>query len=225
MPVGIEVINSSGQFQINDEFSNMHMTAKGTLSLVSNPLWLNQGQVVFVEGVNPIMMFGPNIAGVGGACIIEKTAAPGGFNFRIMSYSFWGGASAGTVQIIPYYVFDTKPPTPSNFGLQIFNSSGVLKFDSQSKFLKIKAMAVLGEDGEIPVPFGKVYAACMARSPFWREDTGEEIEMYGYCAHVNQSRVKVQLTRVDEPMNTMTVPRPSTAYLTPTVIVADVTNY
>lgn len=131
MPVGLEILNAAGYFQIDSTFVNLRLIAKGTMHVpppVSSGLdFIANSVSVFVNAVSPVVAFrSPMITGIG----ILNTLTPSLYQVRAVA------AVEGDVE---YFIFDRAAPAPSNFGLQVFDNTGTntLVYDSGDKSLRV----------------------------------------------------------------------------------------
>lgn len=160
MPTGFQAFNDNNYVQIDDQYSNLRLVTKGTLPAGKN--------VVSVTGTYPLVVLrleqptgGTDVFAYPESCI----RSGGKWDFTL-STTLGGVFKPGTV--FEYYVFDKAEPTPSNFGLQTFDSTGKLIYDSNDRYLKIVSQITtpnFRNIGTIPVPSGKKYGLIFGRFP------------------------------------------------------------
>lgn len=118
MTAGLELINNSGTVLINAENPNLAFRAKGSLT----------GSGTFtITGINcPVV----GINCTGGRAGITAISTSG------TSKTYTVTASSGSV-VTEWYHFDLLTAPSSGPGLQLFNASGQLTFDSSAKILRV----------------------------------------------------------------------------------------
>lgn len=148
---GITVTGSSGNLQIDDTFLNYRMVAEGSKPLSkfnssTNTVPANN-TVVYSGGPNPILM----------AKVSSIFVAVSGKSFS-GSTTTWELAT-DTSGTFNYVIFDTQPPLPSNFGLQLYGPDGGLVFDAvNSKLLRVYNI-LSGTSASLPA--GRTFAAAL----------------------------------------------------------------
>lgn len=138
MTAGLQIINSSGQIQIDENLIVPRFVASGSVARDpqqgSGPLVINLGNYgINIQEEIPIILVRPAEYNrfVGGAYITRAygTAPPG--NYCLIDNSDCG---------FDYSVFSTKVAgvrDNGNFGFQTFNSSGVLIYDSNNRHTRV----------------------------------------------------------------------------------------
>lgn len=133
MAFGAKIINDTGSIQIDQDYKNLAMVAKGNI-VTTNTIGGGYSWVdLTITGINPILAL---------RCTTRSchyyyiTNSGSNWTYRI----FINNSTAG-VDTITYYVFD-EPPTPvmSGFGMIIFNSASQPCFDNRHKYLRVTAM-------------------------------------------------------------------------------------
>ena len=146
---GIQVTGEGGNLQIDDTFFNYRLVSQGAKSLAAfsfNDNAIPAGNTVSYSGINPIIMFKTSSIYV---AIASKEVSGSTHTWTLAS------DAAG---ICNYVIFDTAPPVGGNSGLQLFNESGTLVFDSSSQLLRISGV-VSGASATMPA--GRTYASSL----------------------------------------------------------------
>jgi hypothetical protein len=122
MSAGFEVINDSQSILIDQNFQNLALVAKGTISIGSNS---SPGGY---SGFTTIPATGIPLIFIRCAGWVAVTGATNGrFDWRM----------AKGVTTFDYYAFAPPQSIGGNLGLQVFGSDGTLCFDAQQKYLRI----------------------------------------------------------------------------------------
>ena len=149
MPVGLQSIGDHGAVQIDQDYRNYH------LSQVKE-VWVGSGSATVDFGGLVAPLIGIYDSG-DGACFRTITRTGDYGLFRVFR------KSPGTVKIV---VFDLIPPTNTGCGLQVFDGSGSLVFDSGAKYMRV--LDHRGEQGTFGYGVGKV--AVIPFSQYMRSD-------------------------------------------------------
>lgn len=118
MPAGLQVINSNGFVQIDENFRNLVFKEKGTFS--GSPYTFTKSGLI-----SPVLAFrstGPT--GVGLDYI--SRGAGGAHTWHALDPGFNGD----------WWLFDVPTDLGGNVGLQVFTAAGNLAFDSNRKYMK-----------------------------------------------------------------------------------------
>ena len=135
MPAGLQVFNDSGIVQIDGTYSNLQLTAKGTAST-------SMQNLSYFTQANGTFRYNTPYTTVSFTGNTPVFAVSGDSTVSVVSTSVSG--SVWTVGIITpngpasfeWYVFDEASSSGGNYGLQVFNDSGVLVFDSSNKYFR-----------------------------------------------------------------------------------------
>ena len=149
MTAGIQISGQGGFTQIDSDMHNWRLVKKGVVNLIkfNHNTNSNDTPPIEVTGVSPIIFFGQASIRI---AVVSKTRSGSTHSFRV------AGDSSGSV---PYYIFDRATPVEGSFGLQLFDGSGTIAFDSTDKMLRIQGL-YSGAGGTISgLPTGKTYAA------------------------------------------------------------------
>ncbi|MEJ5862094.1 hypothetical protein [Pseudomonas farsensis] len=232
MPAGFQVFNEGGVIQVGDDWKNFALIDKVTKA---------SANINFGRGFNGVqydlenysdLVFIRSEQAFGVPAIIHEPGSPS----RLYVAS---AGSAGTP--LTLYVFRQQPPTPTTFGLQVFNSSGELMFDAVSKFCKIEAV-LPNTNMEVVTSFqlldGKDYAVMVptyaGKETVTVNNIGGE---YMVTKTYNAKRVLIEGSKVSsghyvtwtafQQRFSGSVPPPSAIFTFPggPLVVADVTNY
>lgn len=142
MAVGLRVRNNSNIIQIDNQYKNLAMRQKGTVTTVAGVIPQFNSNVAYatitVSGTNPQIALIPTEAAVAGLWYISMSGS--NFVFHIVS------REAAT---IPYYIFDNTLSGTAGAKLKMRDAGGNLFFDSSNKYLKIVGM--LNTDNDTPI--------------------------------------------------------------------------
>lgn len=127
MPAGLEIINTSGSVLIDENYANLAVSASGTLTFSSDGTQ-NISLPYYANGLrNPIIAL--RVTGSGGAGVRNTTRNNVAMTATAVIY---GKAGAN----VSWWSFD-MPQVVSSSGLQIYNSAGILVFDSGNKYARV----------------------------------------------------------------------------------------
>lgn len=166
MAAGLTVYNTAGTIQIDENYRNMMVANSGTngTPTATNISW-------------PL-------------CAIRSTSLVLAYNLTntsTASYTVWGGGAGYN-----WYVFDLRVTPSTNVGLQVFNGSGELIFDSGQKPMRIVDYFVFNNESEWngvsrTYPAGRTYAVIIGKyatkftsETLNRDSCGWEIQQNGY---------------------------------------------
>lgn len=177
MAAGLTVYNTAGTIQIDENYRNMMVANSGTngAPTATNISW-------------PL-------------CAIRSTSLVLAFNLTNTStatYTVWGGGTGYS-----WYVFDLRVTPSTNVGLQVFNPTGELIFDSGQKPMRIVDYLVFNNESEWngqtrTYPAGRTYAVIIGKyatkfvaESLNRDSCGWEIQKDAYYsgASVNNNVV------------------------------------
>ncbi len=140
MPVGFQSIGDSGTVQIDSDFKNYTLASSGTLTLSSaNAVKSIWGAMLTVTGVAPIVAFNRL------RLFVYRVQQSG----NSWTYHFVGLTSPELTNpaTFNYYVFDVGySGSGNNVGLQLFDTTGNLTFDSNAT----QFPNVVGTRSELP---------------------------------------------------------------------------
>ncbi|MHC5347475.1 hypothetical protein [Metapseudomonas furukawaii] len=133
MVAGIQVFGDAGNVQITDQFVSMNFLETRTVQIVNSLSYspARWGEVT-VAGDNPIAVLGST----GGAAVVQyKRTNLGNGQWR---FTF----AAGFAVSVKMFFFERSKSIPAgnNFGLQLFNASGELCFDSATPVMSVRAV-------------------------------------------------------------------------------------
>lgn len=202
MPAGLQVINEYGTIQIDQDYINLCLSAKGTMTTSNDGLVHPQPMevaTISVNGSNPLLALrGPT----GKRLNVERVSVSGNiFTFRVKSQS----SSSFTFS---YWVFDKAEWAMSGnlgVGLQVFKGNGEVAFDSGSRPLRIVDVVDFGQptstipnttgtftqEASIGVPGGRTFATIQGANCYvatqW--DTGQYSNSSGYPEEIEEDPV------------------------------------
>ncbi|HWX01430.1 hypothetical protein [Collimonas sp.] len=127
MAAGLQVFGDSGVAQIDQDYFNYVFKQSGALSFPDAVA--GRTVSVSVGGVSPIVVIKSQNLGI---AIWRVSQSGSAFTFEFVQDAV---SPPGTP--FQWYLFDKGPPSPGNFGLQVFGPDGSLSFDSSSFNLKI----------------------------------------------------------------------------------------
>lgn len=198
---GFQVWGQNGNLQLDASTSPLILAAKGTINAYSSSYnypgrtinsfpYFNQIQYANTRSRNPLLVLAPNSgwpAFVSRFGIDSNNTATWSVHLYIQD----GSQSDATVPL-NYWIFDTVPNVETHTGLNIYNSSGTVIYNSDYKPLRIQAVAdtptgVFYDGTSSPSGFGSISApsgsyggfvlspryyhnnAPTVYQPFWRE--------------------------------------------------------
>lgn len=155
MPVGIEVVGNHGSVVVDSETANLSFLAKGTVTVAGPNAGTN---ITFPGATNPIICFRSDNAVI------------------LRDFSIASGVVTATLVSTPgstvhWYAFDVPTFVASSQGLQLFNASGVLTFDSSIMPMVLESVTQVSDASGLTFPPpvasvsapSSVYAACLAK--------------------------------------------------------------
>lgn len=218
MPIGFQSINDWGTVQIDEEYSSICLQSSSVITINGNMV----DTTLDVYGKNPFLLFGStNGAGI----VVRSRVNISGSTWR---YTLQANTSVN----VRVYVFDNSVPFSGNSGMQVFNSSGVLIFDSNAPFLRLTSVLQLSGSGpqSFTVPNnGRTYVVALTYSRLSIEkrpvthapwDLYQEGLWYdGY--NINIDRVKTDYVGGENPSSWI----PNSSAAPPQILVVDITGY
>lgn len=125
MTTGLQIVNDAGTILIDENYTNLALRLKGTVTLDSDGVAL-----VAVAGLaSPVV-----------AVRCTTAQAYGELGSGNTSLRIRGNPGAS----VTYYIFDTPVGSGLHQGLQVFNAAGVLCFDSGRSYARVRA-AITGD--------------------------------------------------------------------------------
>lgn len=148
MAVGFQVIGDAGNVLVSQDYKNMQMVEKGTITAPGS------GAASYTAGftrtglVAPLMFLAGASLATGYACTRN---ADGSTYFQIIMPL---GAT------VTFYIFDTAAAANPHGALQVYNAGGEVVFDSGAKALRIAAQVNVppGAGGFTSLTSGRSYA-------------------------------------------------------------------
>ncbi|GEM_PF-6981959 len=156
MPAGFQAFNTAtGSVQVDENYANLALLTKVTITSAANGNWAATATLSVASPTMPVVA-------VQSAVFVQlfRVYQSGG-NWTFVYHA----ASAGAA--INCYVFG-KPvaPSGSGAGLQVFDASGSLTFDSRLKYARVAQMisgASYASTPAVTLPSGRTYAAVQCR--------------------------------------------------------------
>lgn len=156
MPAGLQVYNSDGVFQIDGEFKNLCLRSKVTVTC----------NVATSNGTNNnYASAAQNYSGITNLVIALRSSATcmvywvSATQFVIISDT--NGAS------VTVYLFGDPPAASGTSGLQVYNATGQLVFDSDRQYMRVAGFQIMSAHfATYNYPAGKTYAT-IASGGFW----------------------------------------------------------
>ncbi|CAB3795445.1 hypothetical protein LMG28138_03881 [Pararobbsia alpina] len=138
MSAGLQVWNEGDLFQIDGTYSNMQLRSSQSADAIYTSVYIGSNPQGSYTGILPIATFNVRASSPvfalyspGNPSVIKSTQTDNAGNWTVQVLCAFVG------QVVTLLSFDTATPTASNFGLQVFNESGVLVFDANSAPLLI----------------------------------------------------------------------------------------
>lgn len=156
MATGIQILNNADTVQVDDTYFNYQLIAKTSLASSVSGYTRQSEVVVMIQGLSSLAAIQTSVKHcLASISNVDATT----WSMRIVL-----DAPAGT--LITVYHFAAKLPASTRCGLQIYDSSGKLKFDAASRFLRVQK--VLSGDyrhmfRETALPKGRTYASIFSR--------------------------------------------------------------
>ena len=128
MPAGLEIINTSGSVLIDENYKNLAVSASGSFTFVAGDFGRVNVSIPYIaNGIrNPIIA----IRVTGGYAGVRNTNIN---DIALTATAVFFGDTGATVE---WWCFDI-PTVVSTSGLQVYNSSGELVFDSGNQYARV----------------------------------------------------------------------------------------
>ncbi len=186
MPAGFQLFGAHGVMQIDGQYANLGLTAKGVITIPpsgsitqSTPMVSGIAPQISVRGITPILCLRPTV--------VHATIARVQRSGEVFSYTVIGSASPAG-ETFEYFVFDQMrlaiPLSNSKSGLQLFTPDGNIVFDSNANPMRVVAAGsisnapLLSTPGSLNVGYSGVYAACISQ--------GRIDSVYSYPSRMTQ---------------------------------------
>lgn len=217
MPAGFQSFNDSGTVQIDDTYPSLILNASPTITVTGA-----YDTILDVNGANPMLFLGQtNGAGV---CVRSRV----NIGTNVWRYTMQASSTVN----VRIYIFDYATPYAGNYGMQVFNGSGVLIFDSNAPFFKMVAIYQVGTIANqtfyAPAD-GRSYAAALTYNRLTVEKrpiTHAPWDVSQEGLWVSGTALTVDSFKVDSVGGeTSGVSRPNTYSGGPQILVVDVTNF
>lgn len=159
----IEIIGDDGNILINDEYKNLVLLSKQTVTFPGPPGSTFLGSLAYVSvpatsNNVPVMAISSTFLCSQSQCTYQG----GNWVFQLSC------APAGIGQTATVYFYAVPEEVPNANGqVQLFNGVGKLVFDSNLKYMKMEKPFFVNDDGPIdtPVTVGRSYAVIHSKLP------------------------------------------------------------
>lgn len=215
MPTGFQSVNDWGTIQIDETHVAVCVRNAPVITIYTFDTFYD------LEGVNPLMFLGDT----GGVGVVIKSR----INIGTNRWRFVFIASAAVNVRIWHY--DSGIPTYSTYGMQVFNPSGGLIYDSGANVLSMKAVYQL--QGAGPQTFntpgdGRTYAAALTYSRMSvdkRPVTHAPWDVWQEGLWVSSSQIYVdRVLSSSVGGEDAAVSRPNNSFAPPQILLIDVTG-
>lgn len=150
MAAGLQVFNNSNTIQIDSLYKNYRLLSHGFVTITyanddMNPNTAYVEGIVTVSGAqNPMIALSVNV----NIRSWREQLSADTFRFR---FSVDGLSTIPRPFNAEYYVYDAPPPTPTNpgFGLQVYNASGQVVYDSGFGYMRV--LGVINQSATFPL--------------------------------------------------------------------------
>lgn len=147
MTAGFQVINDAGTILIDENYKNISMKDKRTVTIgaAGAPQLFGANQFTVASCVSPVVFIQCSTGG----CFVSGVTVSGG----TATITVRGPAGVSVT------VFTFDEPTVGSFGLQVYNASGQVVFDSSNKYARVVDV-VSGTTAQIVKTYtsGRTYA-------------------------------------------------------------------
>lgn len=171
MPAGFQLFGAHGVMQIDGQYANLGLTAKGAITIPpsgsitpSTPMVSQIAPQISVKGITPIVCLRPTVVN---ATIARVQRSGDVFNYTVI------GSASASGETFQYFVFDQMrlaiPLSNSKGGMQVFTPDGNIVFDSNANPMRVIAVGsvpsapLLTTPGALSAPSPGVYAACISQ--------------------------------------------------------------
>jgi hypothetical protein len=162
MTAGIQIVNENSVIQIDQDYKNLVMVAKGSVTTTGA---LPTTADISVTANNPVIAFVSSVP----VCVTRMQSSGTSWIYRVATF--------GAAATVDYYVFDTPElvTVSDTFGIEVRKADGSLAWHSSMKTLKVVAFLEVpvpnvndndaGSDS-VSLPGGKTYAIVPANQIF-----------------------------------------------------------
>jgi hypothetical protein len=158
MPAGLTIYNTSNTVQVDENYKNLAFRERRAISL-SHAFGVAYVDIA-ITGANVVIgMQSYNYAPFLLAVSLSGTTWTYRWGFNNVT-----GVSSDTAYL---YIFDDPPPNPDHFGLEVYNASGGLVFQSNTQGLKI--VSVQGGASGYTGTSGRTYVPVIVQASIWPE--------------------------------------------------------
>jgi len=158
MPAGLTIYNTSSTVQIDENYKNLAFRERRAISLShsAGAAYLD----IAITGTNVVVgMQSGNYA----PFLLAVSLSGSTWTYR-WGFQYMGGPTSDTAYL---YIFDDPPPNPDTFGLEVYNASGGLVYQSNTQGLKI--VSVQGHATDYTGTSGRVYVPLILEASIFPE--------------------------------------------------------
>ena len=167
MAAGFQIVNANGIVQVDENYVNLGLVAKGTITIPAGGIggMAAPAQISFT-GASPILCIRP----VSTYAFIRSVTKLGNtFSYTVNGGYSGAGNTSPTAETFNWYIFDRMSQIAvTNYGIQIYNASGELTFNSSSNPMRIAGVgqtpnaALSTAPATVSAAQAGIYAACIS---------------------------------------------------------------
>jgi hypothetical protein len=180
MPAGFQIIGDHGAVQVDENFVNLGLTAKGSVSMPASAGLLAQATIT-VTGDTPILCIRPLSTY---ASIYSVTKSGNQFTYTLVG-GFTGSAAAA--ETFDWYVFDKMPAgTAGSVGIEVRDANGTTTFNSNFTPMIVSAIGTIptagmpGNPASVDTGVARTYAACLSEGRIAAAPNGNGVNGFIY---------------------------------------------
>lgn len=178
MIAGFDVKGDHGEYQLTDGGFYPSLTHKGRATLSDRPGRWNGATLRIPNAYMPMVALRPTFAS---DMDIQVFGTIRQWQDGNDTYVYIGGCSyysSRPVQYMDYWVFDRPTPTVHGEGIQLFDETSLIRYDSSAAPLNVVSL------GRVVVPDGKQYGVISQINVGLREEEINSFRDYAYSAEV-----------------------------------------
>lgn len=167
MPAGFQIVNSSGVVQVDENYVNLGLVAKGTITIPAGGIGgLAAPAQISFTGVSPILCIRP----VNTFAFIRSVTKSGStYAYTVNGGFATSGNSSPLAETFNWYIFDRMSQIgTTNYGIQIYNAAGEITFNSSANPMRVAAVGQIPNASLATAPAtvsasqSGTYAACIS---------------------------------------------------------------